>query len=124
MSRRKDVTDYTVGRFAIDQFVGARIDFLSWYHIARNPGAAAVHPLLVAQVGRTLDPRDVEETLIWWRGGLDELVTALNETQALLDDGLMLNDERIEKLLSIVRHVENIRAHLLRNLEESRYQDA
>jgi hypothetical protein len=124
MSRRKDVTDYTVDRFAIDQFVGARTDFLAWYDIARIPEVAAVHPLLVAQVGTTLDPREVEETLVWWREGLDELVIALSDTQALLDDGLVLNDERVEKLLSIVRHVENVSSHLLRNLEGSRYQDA
>lgn len=124
MSRRKEVTDYTVGRFATDQFVGARRDFFAWYNIAGNAQTAAVHPLLVAQFGETLDPADVDEILTWWRDGLDELVVALNHAQALLDGGLVLNDERVKKLLSIARYVEDVSGHLLRNLEESRYQDA
>ena len=124
MSRRKEVTDYTVGGFATDQFVGARRDFLAWYNIAGNAQTASAHPLLVAKFGETLDPADVKEILTWWRDDLDELVIALNHTQALLDRGLVLNDERVQRLLSIARYVEDVSGHLVRNLEESRYQDA
>ncbi len=39
-------------------------------------------------------------------------------------DGQEVNDEYVKRLLSIARHVENLSSHLLKNLGESRYQDA
>jgi len=132
LSRRKDVSDYTFRRFVTEQFAGARLNFLAWFEVARDPQSAPVHPLLREQFGDGLDPREVEEVFTWWREGLDELAVALDHTQTLLDDGMVLkdqdgqevNDECVKRLLSIARHVENLSSHLLKNLGESRYQDA
>lgn len=124
MSRRKELTDYTVGGFAADQFTGARLEFLAWYDVAQNPHTAAAHPLVVSRFGAALDPEHAQEVLEWWREGLDELLSALDETQMLLGDGVLLSDPRVEKLLLIARHVENVSGHLLESLGRSKLQDA
>jgi hypothetical protein len=124
LGRRKELTDYTVGGFAADQFTHARLEFLAWYEVAQNPQTATDHPFVLAHFGATLDAEDAAEILRWWSDGLNELLTALNETQDLLKGDVVLSDPRVEKLLTIIRHTENVIDHLLQNLDEARLQDA
>jgi hypothetical protein len=116
----KEVPVYSLADFTKAQFFVVNSHFSTWYEISKNPSSATTHPLVIEYFQDTLDPVDAEEILTWWGHDLDELRTSLDETGNLLDNGLELDDHFIEKVHSIMLHVDGLIQSLLRELDESR----
>jgi hypothetical protein len=120
----REAAIYTLDDFTKEQFFGVVAHFAAWYEVAKNPSTAASHPLVVEHFQDTLDPDDVQEIFTWWEQGLDELLDALETTRDLLEDDTKLTDPPMEKVLSIMFHANGCVNSLLRELDQSRYEDA
>ena len=119
----EELTRDTVSDFAVSQFEHARVEFLAWFEVAQCPQNATVHPLVVEKFGDTLDPEDAAEILEWWAETMGNFASGLVRIHQLLTDGLELNSQRIEKVLSITSNAEHCVGNLLRHLDDSRLQN-
>ena len=120
----REAAIYTLDDFTEEQFLRVVADFSAWYEVAKNPSTAASHPLVVERFQDTLDPDDVKEIFTWWEEGLDELLGALESTRDLLESDTKLEEPPMERVLSIMFHANNCVESLLRELDQSRYEDA
>lgn len=120
----REAAIYTLDDFTKEQFFRVVAHFAAWYEVAKNPSTAASHPLVVERFQGTLDPDDVQEIFAWWEEGLDELLDALESTRDLLGGDTKLADPPMEKVLSIMFHANGCVDSLLRELDQSRYEDA
>ena len=120
----REAAIYTLDDFTKEQFLRVVADFSAGYQVAKNPSIAASHPLVVERFQDTLDPQDVQEIFTWWEVGLGELLDALESTCDLLESDTKLEEPPMERVLSIMFHANNCVDSLLRELDQSRYEDA
>jgi hypothetical protein len=124
---RVETTDYTLDRFAVEQFERARAEFRAWYDVAQNPDTATEHPLVVARFADTLDPEDAAEIFEWWVEEGERLMDALDESGQRLNEyrGQYVPDgDDVAQLLEIASNTESCVENLLECLEQSRLEEA